>query len=195
MSSQTKAKPSLSALQATIHLMAIEANNWYMASKRCNAEMPMSPNVFQSLSNQSVVCNAFAIEFYVKALLIISGTVPSYSHDYHKDFQKIPTNIRDKANTRFKSYWNYQDNDLAEYLKVTSKWFLEFRYTYEHVARVSMSGAASASILPGLNLNQFWLATRALHNTLIELAPQSPSPPVLITGESHALFTPGNSPF
>jgi hypothetical protein len=43
--------------------------------------------------------------------------------------------------------------------------------------------------VPGfsLNMNKFWWVTRALHNTLIELAPE-----LTIPGETSRSFEPGN---
>jgi hypothetical protein len=168
--------------------MIEEANGWYIASRRCHADMAFSPNVTQSLLNQTIVCNAFAVEMYVKSLLVISKITYAYDHGFDELFMCLPQDVQKRAHNRFTDYWKYQDNDLAAYLTETADWFTRFRYHFEKMAKFMTTGIPT----PGysLNLQKFWTVTRALHNTLVELAPD-----LTIPGETSCSFERGKLPY
>lgn len=181
-------QPALSDYQTALQHLINEANQWYIASRRCHADVPLSPNVTQSLLSPSVVCNAFSIEIYVKSILVFSGTIPPKHHLIDKLFLGVPISTRSKVSARFSDYWRFQDNILEEYLAETANWFKSFRYVFEQAARFNAIGESS----PGysLNMNKFWAVTRSLHNTLIELKPD-----LTIIGETSSSFERGSLPY
>jgi hypothetical protein len=68
--------------------MIEEANQWYIASRRCQAPMDFSPNVSQTLLYPAIVCNAFSVEMYVKSLLVVSKITYEYGHGFDKLFSR-----------------------------------------------------------------------------------------------------------
>jgi hypothetical protein len=125
---------------------------------------------------------------YIKSLLVVSKLSYAYGHGFDKLFNGLPPDVRQKVQNRFAEYWRYQDNDLVSYLTETADWFISFRYLFEKMAEMMKTGIPA----PGLSWNteKFWSVTRALHNTLVELAPE-----LTIPGETSSSFEQGKLPY
>ena len=93
-------------LKAALPMLASEAMYWHLAAKRLGEkQIPVDVQGTQgwiSLANQTVVCNAFSIELYLKALLIHFGKEPDYEHDAHYHFLELPPHARDVASNNYK---------------------------------------------------------------------------------------------
>jgi len=102
------------------------ANAFLLAAGRAMEQRPLGGNQFQMLPVPAVVCNAFAIELYLKALLTLEGS-PSSGHDLSALFEKLQQPTRSVIHGRLKM----NEADFAPQIAAVAKAFVEWRYIFE----------------------------------------------------------------
>lgn len=138
--------------------MAGEAFHWYRASKWCYLSHRYRLKEYNTLDAQSVVCNAHAIEVYIKAILAIKNEILYRGiHDCYKLFMKLPPDLIADINSTFSSAIAHSET-LDSFLKKAGNRFLTFRYRYERKEGFLINYPLS------------WTATEVLHNSLMDLA-------------------------
>ena len=150
--------------------MAGEALSWFLTSKRCYRSREISPGRFESFYYQAVVCNAFAIELYIKAMIITRGKLPlGGHHNCYEYFKDLPADLKAAISKTYAAAIPYSDNVLKDYLRDNGDRFVTFRYVYEEVARLHPGGG---TILGGTNFGVYWIVSEVLHNSLLDLDPR-----------------------
>ena len=74
--------------------MMDQANCFYQAGSRCEADIRLSPLITNSLTAPAVVCYAFALEIYLKLLSRIGGAEPGRSHILLDLFNGLPEAVK-----------------------------------------------------------------------------------------------------
>lgn len=102
------------------------ANSFLIGADRCFEKRPLGPGQFQMLIQPAIVCKAFAIELYLKAIIAIEGG-SAWGHNLSDLFVRLSSTsqlaIRDQL---FLS-----EIDFTAKLQTISKAFEEWRYIFE----------------------------------------------------------------
>ena len=95
---------------------------FYEASRRCSDSSKVL------LGSPTVVCVAFAIEQFLKLLLLLErGEYPRREHALNKLFNRLPVDVRRRIDGNFDDW-----RGARHYLKEARRAFIEWRYPHEH---------------------------------------------------------------
>lgn len=102
------------------------ANSFLIGADRCFEQRPLGSNQFQMPIQPAIVCTAFAIELYFKAIITIEGS-SAKGHDLSALFVQLSSTsqlaIRDQL--------SLSEIDLTTKLQTISGAFIEWRYVFE----------------------------------------------------------------
>lgn len=135
------------------------AASFYLAADRSSEQRPIAPGSVQMLIVPTVVCRAFAIELYFKAIIAIEGGTAK-GHDLATLFGRLSQSSQD----RIRADLSTTLSELSQKIAQVSNAFVDWRYIYE-----SQSSTVDASFLYVLAFSAKSLAEALLAN----LAPNS----------------------
>jgi HEPN domain-containing protein len=101
------------------------ASQFQDASGRCFEKRPL-PGTHRLAPVPAVVCLAFSIELYLKAILSSEGN-PQKGHELHKLFIKLSQKSKDNICSTLSK----PEEEIRTTLTSNSKAFVEWRYIYE----------------------------------------------------------------
>jgi hypothetical protein len=107
--------------------MVISAHSFLLGARRCAENRPTSADKFEMLIMPQVAMVAFAIELYLKAILIKLRLKATYTHDLFELYRLLPPNSQLEL-------WigsGHAKDEFEELLKLSADAFEEFRYMYE----------------------------------------------------------------
>ena len=104
----------------------ITANSFVCAAERCFEAKPIRPGQFQSLIVPTVVCSAFAIELYFKAII----TFESNNAKGH-DLSQLYLNCSTASQNAVVSQLCITRGEFDKKIQVMSNAFVEWRYIFE----------------------------------------------------------------
>jgi HEPN domain-containing protein len=104
---------------------------FYEAGRRCNASGKASIPPYKEgvwLGAPTVVCHAFAIELFLKLLLLLeTGSYPDREHELDTLFDRLSPEVKDRINGNFRDW-----RGARHYLEEARNAFREWRYPHEH---------------------------------------------------------------
>lgn len=120
------------------------ANSFILAADRCVEQRPLALGQFQMLIVPAVVCAAFAIELYFKAIITLEGG-SAKGHDLSDLFSRLSSNSQRALTTHL----SVTQPAFVQKLKEISGAFVEWRYIFEqqtaNIDMVFLNGLAKAS--------------------------------------------------
>ena len=143
-------------LQDRPRMILNQANAFYQAGSRCEANIELAPRRATCPSNPVIVNYAFALELYLKLILVISEKSFSKIHLLNDLFAEIPAPAQDILCRKFlggKQKLEYLLAEMADYFR-----FHRYEYEYEHEGYVR-------------NYRNLREVAEALYNTIGELRP------------------------
>jgi hypothetical protein len=143
-----------------IQALLDQANGFFQAGSRCDADFCLSPNITNSLVAPAVVCFSFAVELYLKTLLKISTVEAGRTHALSELFLLLPEETRKAAALTYQHGQPQPADQLQNDLLQVSNAFIEWRYLHERpTAQISITVVREIG--------------KALHNTIRRLSPNS----------------------
>ena len=120
------------------------ANSFLTGADRCFEQRPLGTNQFQMPIQPAIVCTAFAIELYLKAIITIEGG-SAKGHDLSALFVRLsPT-----SQLAIRDHLSLSKIDFTTKLQNISGAFVEWRYVFEKSSASIdprfLSGVARAS--------------------------------------------------
>ena len=135
--------------------MIDQANAFFQAGSRCEADFRLSPNVRNTLIAPAVVCYAFALEIYMKLLCHITQISVKKNHNLIEQFDALP----ESAIKIMAKHYRTSEPELRKDIEAISNAFVEWRYLYEkNEAQISITVLSNICF--------------SLHNTIKELNPK-----------------------
>lgn len=102
---------------------------FYEAGRRCNAPAKASIPPYKEgveLGAPTVVCHTFAIELFLKLLLLLeTGSYPDREHELDELFDGLPSGVKERIESNCRS-------DVRYYLKQARNAFVQWRYQHEY---------------------------------------------------------------
>jgi hypothetical protein len=109
---------------------------FYEAGRRCSAPSKASIPPHKEgveLGAPTVVCHAFAIEQFLKLLLLLKkGEYPDREHALDTLFDMLSPEVQDQIDRRFRDCSFSYSTGVGDVLVEARKAFVEWRYPHEH---------------------------------------------------------------
>jgi len=107
--------------------IALSANSFLIAAKRCSEERLNSDGTFEMVIMPAVSMGAFSMELFLKAILAKLKIKPGHIHNLVKLYALLP------ANTRLELWMasGFAQDEFEAYLENSADSFEEFRYFFE----------------------------------------------------------------
>jgi hypothetical protein len=102
------------------------AKSFILAADRCLEQRPLTSSQSEMLMIPSVVCRAFAIELYFKAILTIENKSAT-GHDLYKLFSLLSYD----SQVALRANFSLGEYEFKQKIKDTSGVFVDWRYIYE----------------------------------------------------------------
>jgi len=130
------------------------ADSFLLAAGRCFEQRPLRPGQFEMLVVPAVVCNAFAIELYLKAIITLeNGTAKG--HDLSILFARLSNKAKDILAKKL----SIDETELKKKIDEVAGVFVEWRYIFE-----SQSSNVNSAFITELAKACKTLAESALKN-------------------------------
>lgn len=136
-----------------------QANAFFQAGSRCDANISLSPNVMNTLPAPAAVCFSFSIELYLKLLLHLASIEVKKLHSLADLFAALPLDVQKLAAANYQKIFGVTAEQFAADLKQASDVFVVWRYLHERREAV-----VSLSVLCHLG--------QALHQTARQVRPE-----------------------
>lgn len=119
------------------------ADSFLLAANRCFEQRPLGLGRFEMPMVPAIVCTAFAIELYLKAIITLeSGTATGH------DLWNLYNGLSEQAKDTLTKGLSIKHDDLNKKVKEASRVFVEWRYIFESeslkVDPAFLSGLAQA---------------------------------------------------
>ena len=107
-----------------------QAQGFLLAGNRCLLEVTVGPGLTQCLISPGVVNLCFAIELFLKSLIVLGHEQPERTHKLDKLFSKLSEKARCEIEEKYNIY--IKEPSLKDLLSRIDDYFMKVRYEYEY---------------------------------------------------------------